>query len=209
MDEYGLTNKEEVKKWYDGFTIGNLCDIYNPWSIICFLDKKQLKAYWANTSSNGLAGSLLRRGSKNIKMQFEELLQYRPIKSRIDEEIVFNQLDRNENAIWSLLLASGYLKVTEIQNDIYTLELTNYEVWKMYKNIVRDWFCESAADYNDFIKALLCGDKKEMNAYMNRVSLSMFSSFDGGTHPSEITQPERFYHGFVLGLLVDLADRMR
>ena len=136
MDEYGLTNKDEVKKWYDGFTIGNLSDIYNPWSIICFLDKKQLKAYWANTSSNGLAGSLIRKGSRDIKMQFEELLQHRPIKSRIDEEIVFDQLGRNENAIWSLLLASGYLKVVEIQDDIYTLELTNYEVWKMYKNMV-------------------------------------------------------------------------
>ncbi len=207
MDEYGLTNKDEVKKWYDGFTIGNLSDIYNPWSIICFLDKKQLKAYWANTSSNGLAGSLIRKGSRDIKMQFEGLLQHRPIKSRIDEEIVFDQLGRNENAIWSLLLASGYLKVVEIQDDIYTLELTNYEVWKMYKNMVSDWFCEDSADYNDFIKALLCGDRKEMNAYMNRVSLSMFSSFDGGKHPSGIMNPERFYHGFVLGLLVDLAGR--
>ena len=72
---------------------------------------------------------------------------------------------------------------------------------------IKIWFCEDSADYNDFIKALLCGDRKEMNAYMNRVSLSMFSSFDGGKHPSGIMNPERFYHGFVLGLLVDLAGR--
>ncbi|MDE6636173.1 MAG: AAA family ATPase, partial [Lachnospiraceae bacterium] len=131
MDEFGLTNKDEVKKWYDGFTIGNMCDIYNPWSIISFLDKKQLKTYWANTSSNGLAGSLIRKGSKNIKMQLEELLQGGSIKSRIDEEIVFNQLGKSESAIWSLLLASGYLKVAAIREDVYELELTNYEVKKM------------------------------------------------------------------------------
>lgn len=140
-------------------------------------------------------------------MQFEELLQHRSIESKIDEEIVFNQLGRNENAIWSLLLASGYLKVVDIKKEIYTLKLTNYEVWRMFKNMVSDWFCENASDYNDFIKALLLGNRREMNAYMNRVSLAMFSSFDGGNHPSELTNPERFYHGFVLGLLVDLEGR--
>lgn len=207
MDEFGLTNKNEVKKWYDGFTVGNLRDIYNPWSIINFLDEGKLKTYWANTSSNGLAGSLLRKGSKDIKMQFEELLRHRPIKSKIDEEIVFNQLGRNENAIWSLLLASGYLKVMDIEDDIYTLELTNYEIWKMFKNLVSDWFCEDAADYNDFIKALLLGDVEAMNDYMNELTEAMFSSFDVGNKPSQKTAPERFYHGFVLGLLVDLSDR--
>lgn len=207
MDEFGLTNKNEVKKWYDGFTVGNLRDIYNPWSIINFLDEGKLKTYWANTSSNGLAGSLLRKGSKDIKMQFEELLRHHPIKSKIDEEIVFNQLGRNENAIWSLLLASGYLKVMDIEDDIYTLELTNYEIWKMFKNLVSDWFCEDAADYNDFIKALLLGDVEAMNDYMNELTEAMFSSFDVGNKPSQKTAPERFYHGFVLGLLVDLSDR--
>ena len=207
MDEFSLTNKEEVKKWYDGFTIGNLQDIYNPWSIINFLDEGKLKTYWANTSSNGLAGSLLRKGSKDIKMQFEELLQGHSIINKIDEEIVFNQLDKNENAIWSLLLASGYLKATDINDDIYTLELTNHEVCKMFKNMVSDWFCEDSSDYNDFIKALLIGDVEAMNVYMNELTEVIFSSFDTGNKPSQKTAPERFYHGFVLGLLVDLKGR--
>lgn len=99
MDEFGLANKDEVKQWYDGFTIGQLQDIYNPWSIICFLDKKKLKPYWANTSSNGLISSLIRKGSKNIKMQFEFLLSDKAIRSRIDEEMVFDQMDGNECAI--------------------------------------------------------------------------------------------------------------
>ena len=207
MNEYGLVNQEEVRYWYDGFTIGNINDIYNPWSIINFLDKKELKPYWANTSSNNLAGNLIRKGNRNIKMKFEDLLQQRSIRSMIDEEMVFNQLDdSDESAVWSLLFASGYLKVVEIQGDVYELELTNYEVRKMFENMVSGWFAKNSADYNDFIKALLKGDVEEMNAYMSEVAESVFSSFDVGEKPS-VRAPERFYHGFVLGLLVDLRDK--
>ena len=207
MDEFGMTNKEEVKRWYDGFTIGNLKDMYNPWSVINLLDGGRLKTYWANTSSNGLAGDLIRRGEASLKMQFEKLLSGGTIRCKMDEEIVFHQLGQKENAVWSLLLASGYLKVVGIQEDIYELELTNYEVRKMFGNMVSDWFDENATNYNGFLKALLRGDLEEMNEYMNRFSMSMFSSFDGGKLPSEKAAPERFYHGFVLGLLVDLAGR--
>lgn len=209
MDEFGMTNKEEVKRWYDGFTIGDLKDIYNPWSIINLLDEGNLKTYWANTSSNELAGSLLRLGDVNLKMQFEELLSGATISCKIDEEIVFHQLGQKRNAVWSLLLASGYLKVVGIRDDIYEMQLTNYEVRKMFENMVSDWFGEDTVNYNGFLKALLRGDLEEMNEYMNRFSLAMFSSFDGGTHPSKEAAPERFYHGFVLGLLVDLAGRYK
>lgn len=207
MDEFGLTNKDEVKYWYDGFTIGNLQDIYNPWSIINFLDEGRLKPYWANTSSNGLVSRLIQEGSRDIKMQFESLLQGNSIKSEIDEEIIFSQLDLDENSIWSLLLTSGYLKTKNIVDEVYELELTNFEVKKTFYKMVKTWFRKDSADYNDFIKALLKGNLKEMNAYMNRVLFHMISSFDGGTHPSESTMPEKFYHGFVLGLLVNLAGR--
>ena len=207
MDEFGLTGKEEVKKWYDGFTIGDLQDIYNPWSIINFLDKGQFKTYWANTSSNGLAGNLLRTGSKAVKIQFEDLLSGKTIESRIHEEIVFDQLNGSDRAVWSLLLATGYLKVNAVHGRQYTLALTNYEVKQMFEDIILDWFDEGDTGYNGFIRALLSDDLKEMNAYMNQVALSMFSSFDGGMHPSEKANPERFYHGFVLGLLVDLSGR--
>lgn len=209
MDEFGMINKEEVKRWYDGFTIGDLKDIYNPWSIINLLDEGSLKTYWANTSSNELAGSLIRLGDVNLKMQFEELLSGSTIACKIDEEIVFHQLGQKRNAVWSLLLASGYLKVVGIRDDIYEMQLANYEVRKMFENMVSDWFGEDTVNYNGFLKALLRGDLEEMNEYMNRFSLAMFSSFDGGTHPSKEAAPERFYHGFVLGLLVDLAGRYK
>ena len=209
MDEFGMANKEEVREWYDGFIIGKLKDIYNPWSIINFLSKRKLGTYWANTSSNSLAGSLILQGDKNIKMQFEDLLMDKTIKTWIDEEVVFNQLDEREDAVWSLLLAGGYLKIISIHENIYELALTNYEVKQTFQFMVRSWFAKNDACYNDFVKALLSGNLKEMNAYMSRMALSMFSSFDGGNHPSEDTNPERFYHGFVLGLLVDLDGRYK
>ena len=216
LDEYGFTaEKQDVKQWYDGFIFGNHKDIYNPWSILNYLDTGKLSTYWANTSSNSLVGKLLREGNRKIKEKFEALLQGQVIQTTIDEQIVYNQLDNDESAIWSLLLASGYLKVLSYDREElleygeeakYTLTLTNYEVERMFYNMVRGWFRDSRADYNDFVQALLLGDTKAMNAYMNRVALNTFSYFDTGNRPSG-EEPERFYHGFVLGLVVDLQNR--
>ena len=131
----------------------------------------------------------------------------------IDEQIIFNQLDVDENAIWSLFLASGYLKAEsytlneETGGDLYELALTNKEVQIMFQKMIRKWFSSTGTVYNGFIKSLLQDDVKSMNAYMNRVALATFSYFDSGRNPSIETQPERFYHGFVLGLAVELADR--
>ncbi|MGN0355626.1 MAG: AAA family ATPase [Muricoprocola sp.] len=216
LDEYGLSDrKQEVKQWYDGFIFGNHKDIYNPWSILNYLDTGKLSTYWANTSSNSLVGKLLREGNRKIKEKFESLLQGKVIRTDIDEQIVYNQLDNDETAIWSLLLASGYLKVLSYDKEEflefgeaveYELTLTNYEVERMFYHMVRGWFRDSRSDYNDFVQALLLGDKKVMNAYMNRIALNTFSYFDTGNRPSG-EEPERFYHGFVLGLIVDLQNR--
>ena len=216
LEEYGLEEKrQEVKRWYDGFIFGNQKDIYNPWSILNYLDTGRLAAYWANTSSNSLAGKLLREGNRKVKEKFETLLQGKAIWTTVEEQIVYDQLDNDEAAIWSLLLASGYLKVLDYDREEalecteeaeYKLTLTNYEVERMFYGMVRNWFQESRSDYNDFVQALLDGDRKAMNAYMNRVALNTFSYFDTGNRPSG-EEPERFYHGFVLGLIVDLQNR--
>lgn len=207
--------KEQVKRWYDGFIFGTHEDIYNPWSILNFLDKGNFTTYWANTSANSLVGKLVREGDRHIKEKFERLLQGETIRTPIDEQIVYNQLNGNEKAVWSLLLASGYLKVlgydrmellTPSQEQMYELALTNYEVERMFIGMIRSWFVEAAPEYNDFIKAMLQDDVDAMNAYMNRVALKTFSYFDTGKSPDG-AEPERFYHGFVLGLLVDLQDR--
>ena len=216
LDECGLSKqKEKVNQWYDGFTFGKHKDIYNPWSILNFLDKKTFMTYWANTSSNSLVGKLIREGSRRVKESFERLLSGGTIKTPIDEQIVYNQLDGNEDAIWSLLLASGYLKVVSYDDlgeleygaeQMYELTLTNHEVRLMFEGMVRGWFKNARGDYNDFINAMLHDDIDAMNEYINRVVLSTFSYFDTGKRPSG-AEPERFYHGFVLGLLVDLQDR--
>ncbi len=217
LNEYQWPEQKDiVKEWYDGFTFGNKKDIYNPWSIINFLKSGKVGTYWANTSANSLVGKLIREGSRDIKLSFEQLLQGKTIRTSIDEQIVFNQLNQDENAIWSLLLASGYLKVVSYKaanpekddwQQEYELALTNLEVRLMFYNMVRSWFAGSGSDYNEFVKALLQDDLDAMNEYMNRVALSTFSYFDTGNKPGGHTQPERFYHGFVLGLMVDLADR--
>lgn len=212
MDEMGCTDKDKVKTWYDGFSFGDKKEIYNPWSILNYLDKGKFGTYWANTSSNSLIGKLIREGSPEIKIIMEDLLKGKTFRTQIDEQIVFSQLDQRQSAIWSLLLASGYLKVVEytIDSDTgrqeYELALTNMEVRIMFENMIKDWFAQFTPAYNEFIKALLQGNVKAMNTYMNRVAVTTFSYFDTGLSPSE-SEPERFYHGFVLGLLVELEGR--
>lgn len=214
LDSYGLSEwKADVKAWYDGFTFGSCKGIYNPWSITSFLKGKKLKAYWANTSSNSLIGKLIQTGTSEIKIAMEDLLDGKQIETAIDEEIVFDQLDNNVTAIWSLLLASGYLKVdAEPENgddENYRLSLTNHEVKKMFRSMINGWFKNSPTRYNDFIRAMFANDLDYMNQYMNQIAAKTFSFFDVGREPSEQSEPERFYHGFVLGLIVDLADDYR
>lgn len=214
LKEYGLLKQEEdVRAWYDGFTFGSRKDIYNPWSIINFLGEQKFAPYWANTSSNNLVGKQIREGSRDVKMVMEDLLKGGKIHTYLDEQIVFSQLNNRESAVWSLLLASGYLRVEDFfPNEKrgkhgYDLVLTNREVRMMFEQMIEDWFADYTPAYNDFIRALLCGDVKSMNAYMNKVALETFSYFDTGKKPSEAAEPEKFYHGFVLGLIVDLADQ--
>ncbi len=213
LKEYDLfEEREHVQTWYDGFTFGRSSGIYNPWSVINYLNKKKFAPYWANTSSNSLVSRLIREGSADMKMVMEDLLSGKTLRTQMDEQIVFSQLGRKESAVWSLLLAGGYLRAKHWNMDErdrmrYELVLTNREVSLMFEQMIEDWFSDFTTAYNHFIQALLTDDKKAMNLYMNRVAFSTFSYFDTGKHPSEITEPERFYHGFVLGLMVDLGGR--
>lgn len=214
LREFGMADMEEsVKDWYDGFKFGDKTDIYNPWSIICFLDERKLASYWANTSSNALVGKLIREGGKDVKIIMEDLLNDGVFHTVIDEQIVFGQLHNSDDAIWSLFLASGYLKALNHEmnpetGDVeYDLAITNKETKMLFKRLISGWFKGCASEYNDFIKALLADDIEAMNHYMNVVACSTFSNFDTGKKPSKKSEPERFYHGFVLGLMVDLAKR--
>lgn len=147
LDECGRgTEKEKVKTWYDGFCFGSYQDIYNPWSILNFLDTGKYRTYWANTSSNSLVSKLLREGSRLMKEQSEDEAAYG-------------------------------------REPQYRLALTNYEVLRTFAGMVRGWFRPVESDYNDFVKALLLGDTRAMNVYMNRVALQTFSYFDTGNRP--------------------------
>ena len=212
LDEQGLSSeKEKVKLWYDGFTFGDEKDVYNPWSIINFLDEKKYKTYWADSSSNGLVNELIRTGSAEIKKTMETLIAGGTVEKNIDEQIVFEQLKTNKDAVWSLLLASGYLRVETFRTEgrlnkkIYSLKLTNYEVEQMFGAMIERWFGGADVPYNEFINAMLNGDIESMNEYMNRVTRGVISYFDTGKTPSD-EEPERFYHGLVLGLMVDQVD---
>ena len=197
LDEAGLSEKkDDVKLWYDGFTFGKHKDIYNPWSITNYLDKKEFKTYWADTSSNSLVGKLIQRGSPKIKKAMEKLLNGEYITVGIDEQIVFDQLDNDEDAIWSLLLASGYLKVDSMDICVstgeqkYELSLTNLEVRVMFQKLIKGWFMTGDDSSNEFISALIDGDLEAMNYYINEITLNGFSSFDVAGKDESRIRPE-------------------
>ena len=216
LEEYGLSEeKEKVKRWYDGFIFGKEADIYNPWSIINFLAKKGYEPYWANTSSNKLVSELIKKASPKMKQKFYDLLEGKSIFSPIEEQLVYDRLEQGEKAIFSLLVASGYLKILAFDRQekipvskepMYELTLTNGEVSILFHRLVRRWFEGVEAEYSSFLKALLLSNVEYMNEYMNCISMEMFSYFDTGKKAYG-SDPERFYHGFVLGLLVELKDR--
>lgn len=216
LDNTGLSEeKQGVKAWYDGFVFGGVRDIYNPWSIINFINRRgEYDTYWADSSGNGLVNSLIRQGSAEMKINMERLMQGDFIEVELDEQIIFDQLEDDESAVWSLLLATGYLKAERVVRKgkllkrSYTLRLTNMEIESMFSRMIRGWFGgRSNQYYNDFIKALLTDDVDAMNEFMNRIALYSFSSFDTAKGAAGADEPERFYHGFVLGLMVGLEER--
>ncbi|MDE6887495.1 MAG: ATP-binding protein [Eubacterium sp.] len=216
LEEYGLlSQKEAVKDWYNGFRFGSCDGIYNPWSVLSFLSERKIAPFWVNTSSNKIVGELLQHGNRDIKADFEVLLQAGTIEAVINEEIVFDELEDSQEAVWSFLLASGYLKIVAVDSSAflhqffgemkYRLALTNGEVRWMFAALVRRWFSVVSPQYQQFVKALLEDDVERMNTSINQISSKTFSFFDVGGE----AQAEGFYHGFVLGLVVQLADRYR
>ena len=192
LDDVGFgSEKKDVKKWYDGFSFGNYTDIYNPWSIASFIENNgKYENYWADTSSNGLVNALMQTGVPGIKQTMEALLQGKSFEAELDEKIVFDQLDGSVSAVWSLLLATGYLKVLDLKyvgerkKKVYTLALTNMEAEFIFENMVKGWFSGNTETYyNEFINALLNDNVRKMNTFMNKVALNTFSSFDSGNKP--------------------------
>ena len=209
MEEFGLHGRDQIKDWYDGFTFGGVPDIYNPWSITNYLDSGRFAPYWANTSGNALISKIVREGDADLKSDFEVLLSDGSVEKRFDEQVSFDELGRRPGAVWGLLVAGGYLRIEAADPSLENgsiLKITNHEVALSFDGMVRGWFDVVSSRYNAFVRALLAGDLDAMNVYMNDVALDTFSTFDTGKRASGL-EPERFYHGFVLGLLVELRGR--
>lgn len=214
LESSGMSNeKDNIRYWYDGFSFGSRKDIYNPWSITKYLDTGEYGTYWADTSGNALISDLIRQSSGKIKTEMEDLIGGGEIGTELDEQVIFEQLGRKKGAIWSLLLASGYLRLERYEVDPktgkrqYYLKVTNHETMLMFDNMIESWFAEEESAYGNFKDALLAGDLEYMNQFMNQIALRTFSSFDAGKKPSEEAEPERFYHGFVLGLIVEMEEK--
>ncbi len=198
-------DKKEIKKWYDGYRIGNVEGIYNPWSILNYLTDKQLKPYWVNTSSNDLIKMTIKK-STTVKEKMERLLKGETIEVPIDLETVINGIEENENNIWGLMLGTGYLKVDEVVNlaeGIYKVKLPNYEIKLLFQSIVRSWFNDKVIgnDLNSILKDLVELNLSEFEIKFRKLVEEMFSYMDVGENTAE-----NFYHAFVLGMLVGLKD---
>lgn len=203
-----VKEKDEFKRWYNGYLFGNTV-IYNPWSTLSYLKDKNeyFMPYWVNTSENKIIKTILAKGSDGLKKSFEELLKGNTIETTIDENIIMADIEANENNVWSFLLLSGYLKVVDKirkEDEIYyEVAIPNVEVKHMYNKIIKDWASESyvSSEYNEMLKALINFDYEVFEEiFIDYVEKSL-SYFDVSGE-----EPERVYHSFVLGMLVALNN---
>ena len=219
-DDFGITEKEmdkiikdfdiqdekdNIRKWYDGYTIGNTEEIYNPWSIINYLTDRKLVPYWVNTSSNDLIKMTL-KNSVTVKEKIERLLKDEEIEVPINLETIIVGIENDENNIWGLMLQTGYLKVTEtvdLAMHIYKVKIPNHEIKFLFQQIINDWFKDKVIgnDLRSILKDLVTLNLKEFEKKFNVLVREMFSYMDVGENTAE-----NFYHAFVLGMLVGLKD---
>ena len=206
IQDFGIEeDRKEIKKWYDGYRIGNTEGIYNPWSILNYLKNKQLKQYWVNTSSNDLI-KLVLKNSSTIKEKMERLLKDEEIEVPINLETIIVGIENNEDNIWGVMLGTGYLKVTEVVNlaeHIYKVKLPNYEIKLLFQQIINDWFKNKVIgnDLKSILKDLVTLNLDEFERKFRVLVKEMFSYMDVGENTAE-----NFYHAFVLGMLVGLKD---
>jgi hypothetical protein len=208
LEKAHLSNHyDNIRRWYNGYQIGNTI-IYNPWSLInCVQNQGLLKPYWVNTSGNDLVKHLLARGSRQLKMDLESVIHNESITALIDENLVFSNLENDKNAIWSLLLFSGYFKVIHVEakrsHQQCELAVPNLEVLNLYQDIIRGWLAEPLDNnqYLEFLLSLTEGRVEEFEDRLQKYLLETMSIFDASGH-----EPEKFYHGFVLGMMVSLSD---
>ena len=197
--------KEDIKKWYDGYIIGHTEGIYNPWSILKYLKNRELVPYWVNTSSNDII-KLILKNSVTVKEKIERLLKDEEIEVKINLETVIVGIENNEDNIWGLLLGTGYLKVTDVVDlaaHMYKVKIPNYEIKFLFQEIIDDWFRNKVIgnDLKSILKDLVMLNLDEFEKKFKILVSQMFSYMDVGKNTAE-----NFYHAFILGMLVGLKD---
>jgi hypothetical protein len=198
-----------VQRWYNGYVFGGQV-IYNPWSVLNFVADAQgrPRPHWLNTSSNDLIRKLLEDNATRLEPVFEILLAGGGIEQVLDENVVLDRLDRSPDALWSLLVFSGYLKAEErlrdpMEQSAHFLTIPNQEVRLVYTSTFRDWMQVHmqghGGNLDRLTRALLSGDAETLEEQLQAFVENVLSYHDAGA-PS----PEQLYHGFVLGLLAVL-----
>ena len=219
-DDFGITSKEmekvisdfnieedreEIKKWYDGYKIGNVEGIYNPWSILNYLNKRELRPYWVNTSSNDLIKMTFKK-SNAVKEKMISLLNGEPVEVTIKLETIIVGIENREENIWGLMLQTGYLKVIEtvsLEERLYKVALPNNEIKDLFRGMVREWFSHQVEgeDLRSILNDLVNLKLEDFERKLKKLVIEMFSYFDVGENTAE-----SFYHAFILGMLVGLKD---
>ena len=206
ISDFELKEKEEeIKKWYDGYKIGNVEGIYNPWSILNYLNKRELRPYWVNTSSNDLIKMTFKK-SNTVKEKMIKLLNDEPVEVKIDLETIIVGIEEKEENIWGLMLQTGYLKVVEtvdLEEKRYKVKIPNNEIKGLFREMVRDWFSNKVEgeDLRSILKDLVNLKLEDFERKLKKLVIEMFSYFDVGENTAE-----SFYHAFILGMLVGLKD---
>ena len=202
LEEYGVENKEEVKRWYDGYNFAGT-EIYNPWSILNVLDTKELQTYWVNTGGTALLEVMLKNAEGDVKKDLEDLMQGKTIEINLNENIVYSDITGSRDNIFNFMLMCGYVTVEKLERreEYITgkLRIPNLEVKIAFRTIVNRWFEQNNArkEIADFQQAIIRDDKELVELILNQLMRKSISYFEN---------VENFYHGFVLGLLVDVGE---
>ena len=200
LDYFGMRYKiEEVKEWYNGYIFGE-SEVYNPWSIVNYIDNREIKAYWANVSGNTLLENMLNHAGESVYEDLKRFTDGESIEKYISDGTTIKSLLSNDDEIWQLLLYSGYLTKDEKQekesdSNVYNLKIPNKEIRKYFGNMFLNRFFGTEVKTNILIKALEGGDIKKFEETLGEIMINMLSHFDLDK------EMEKIYQVFMIGLV--------
>ena len=200
LDYFGMKYKiEEVKEWYNGYLFGE-SEVYNPWSIVNYIDNGEIKAYWANVSGNTLLENMLDHAGESVYEDLKRFTDGESIEKYISDGTTIKSLLSNDDEIWQLLLYSGYLtkaknQEKESDSNIYNLKIPNKEIRKYFGNMFLNRFFGTEVKTNILIKALENGDIKKFEKTLGEIMINMLSHFDLDK------EMEKIYQVFMIGLV--------